>query len=123
VRIPLVEDESRLAGFIAKGLREQAYTVDIAAGGEEALYSASENDYDLIILDLILPVIDRVIVCRRLRSSGLRKPILMLTGLAIVKWIAESHNGRVELSSSPEAGSTFTVTLCRQGGKNSNAGG
>jgi heavy metal response regulator len=79
VRILIVEDEPRVAGFIAKGLREQAYAVDIAADGEEALYHASENDYDLIILDLMLPVIDGVTVCRRLRSSGLRKPILMLT--------------------------------------------
>jgi heavy metal response regulator len=79
VRILIVEDEPRVAGFIAKGLREQAYAVDIAADGEEALYCASENDYDLIILDLMLPVIDGVTVCKRLRSSGLRKPILMLT--------------------------------------------
>jgi two-component system, OmpR family, copper resistance phosphate regulon response regulator CusR len=79
VRILLVEDEPRVAGFIAKGLREQTYAVDVATDGEEALYFASENDYDLIILDVMLPVIDGITVCRRLRSSGLRKPILILT--------------------------------------------
>ncbi len=79
MRILLVEDEPRVAGFIAKGLREKAYAVDVAADGETALFCASENDYDLIILDLMLPIIDGVAVCRRLRSSGLRKPILMLT--------------------------------------------
>src|SRR5262249_35548586 len=51
----------------------------IAKDGEEALYFASENDYDLIILDLMLPVIDGMTVCKRLRGSGLRKPILILT--------------------------------------------
>jgi DNA-binding response OmpR family regulator len=79
VRILLVEDEPRVAGFIAKGLREQAYAIDVATDGEEALYFASENDYDLIILDVMLPVIDGITVCRRLRSFGLRKPILILT--------------------------------------------
>jgi two-component system copper resistance phosphate regulon response regulator CusR len=79
MRILLVEDEPRVAGFIAKGLREQAYAVDIAKDGEEALYFASENDYDLIILDLMLPIIDGMTVCKRLRGSGLRKPILILT--------------------------------------------
>ena len=79
MRILLVEDEPRVAGFIAKGLREQAYAIDVATDGEEALYFASENDYDLIILDVMLPVIDGITVCRRLRSFGLRKPILILT--------------------------------------------
>jgi len=85
VRILLVEDEPRVAGFIAKGLREQAYAVDVAADGEEALYFASENDYDLIVLDVMLPVIDGITVCKRLRSSGLRKPILILTALDAVE--------------------------------------
>ena len=55
VRILLVEDETRVAGFIAKGLREQAYAVDIAADGESALYQAAVNHYDLVILDRMLP--------------------------------------------------------------------
>ncbi len=79
MRILLVEDQSHVAGFIAKGLREQAYAVDIARDGEQALYHASVNDYDLVILDVMLPVRDGHSVCRELRASGFRAPILMLT--------------------------------------------
>ena len=79
VRILLVEDESRVAGFIAKGLREQSYAVDIARDGGEALYQAAVNDYDLVILDVLVPVKDGHTVCRELRASGFRTPILMLT--------------------------------------------
>jgi two-component system copper resistance phosphate regulon response regulator CusR len=56
VRILLAEDESRVANFIAKGLREQTYAVDIAADGEQAVYQATVNEYDLMILDVMLPV-------------------------------------------------------------------
>ena len=75
----LVEDEPRVAGFIAKGLREQTYAVDVARDGEEALYYAAVNQYDLVILDVMLPVKDGCTVCRELRGSGFRIPILMLT--------------------------------------------
>ncbi|MBZ5724808.1 MAG: response regulator transcription factor [Acidobacteriia bacterium] len=79
MRILLVEDESRVAGFIAKGLREQAYAVDIARDGEKALYQAAVNEYDLVILDVMLPLKDGHTVCRELRASGFAAPILMLT--------------------------------------------
>lgn len=79
MRILLVEDEARVAGFIARGLREQAYAVDRAMDGEEAVYLASVNEYDLIVLDVMLPKKDGYAVCRELRASGLRAPILMLT--------------------------------------------
>jgi two-component system copper resistance phosphate regulon response regulator CusR len=79
VRILLVEDESRVAGFIAKGLREESYAVDIAADGPHALYQAAVNDYDLVILDVMLPLKNGHTVCRELRGSGFRAPILMLT--------------------------------------------
>jgi len=84
VRILLVEDESRVAGFIAKGLREQSYAVDIAADGEQALYLAAVNEYDLLILDVMLPRKDGWAVCRELRAAGFRVPILMLTALDAV---------------------------------------
>ena len=74
-----MEDESRVAGFIARGLREQSYAVDIAPDGEQAVYLAAVNSYDLVILDVMLPVKDGYAVCRELRSAGLRTPILMLT--------------------------------------------
>jgi len=79
VRILLVEDENRVAGFIARGLREQAYAVDTAPDGEQAVYLASVNSYDLVILDVMLPIKDGYAVCRELRAAGLRIPILMLT--------------------------------------------
>jgi DNA-binding response OmpR family regulator len=79
MRILLVEDDSRIARFVAKGLREQAYAVDVAANGENALEQASVNTYDLVILDVMIPAPDGFEVCRRLRDSGLRIPILMLT--------------------------------------------
>ena len=84
MRILLVEDESRVAGFIAKGLREQAYAVDISSDGEQALYQAAVNQYDIVILDVMLPVKDGHTVCRELRASGFRTPILMLTARGAV---------------------------------------
>jgi DNA-binding response OmpR family regulator len=79
VRILLVEDEPHAARMLAKGLREQAYAVDVAATGPDAAYQASINDYDAIILDLILPGRDGLSICRELRERGSTIPILMLT--------------------------------------------
>jgi two-component system, OmpR family, copper resistance phosphate regulon response regulator CusR len=79
VRVLLVEDEARVAGFIARGLRDEAYAVDIAPDGERALYQAAVNEYDLVILDVMLPVKDGYAVCRELRAGGFHQPILMLT--------------------------------------------
>ena len=79
MRILLVEDDTRVAAFLAKGLREQAYAVDVARDGEEAVYFAAVNEYDLIVLDVMLPVKDGHAVCRELRGAGARVPILMLT--------------------------------------------
>ena len=79
MRILLVEDEPSAAWMLAKGLREQAYAVDVAADGEAALYQASINDYDIVILDLMLPRKDGFEVCRELRAAGAKIPVLMLT--------------------------------------------
>jgi DNA-binding response OmpR family regulator len=65
--------------MLAKGLREHAYAVDVASDGEEALYRASIDDYDLIILDVMLPYRDGFNVCREMRSAGSAVPVLMLT--------------------------------------------
>src|SRR6266566_2962327 len=82
MRLLLVEDDARIARFVAKGLREQTYAVDVASTGEDALYQAAINTYDLVILDVMIPGRDGFEVCRELRKSGQRMPILMLTGLA-----------------------------------------
>jgi two-component system copper resistance phosphate regulon response regulator CusR len=84
MRILLVEDEPRMANVIAKGLREQSYAVDLAADGEEALYQTSINDYDLILLDVLLPRRDGFEVCRELRARRDSTPILMLTARATI---------------------------------------
>jgi two-component system copper resistance phosphate regulon response regulator CusR len=70
MRILLVEDEPRAAQMLAKGLREQAYAVDLARNGRDALYQASLTDYDAIVLDVMMP---------GLRRSGANVPVLMLT--------------------------------------------
>ena len=75
MRILLVEDEPRVAHFIAKGLREQSYAVDIAMDGEAALYKASTNDYELIILDVMLPLKNGFEVCKQMRSQGIKPPV------------------------------------------------
>ena len=84
MRILLVEDEPRMANVIAKGLRENTYAVDVAEDGEAALYQTSINDYDLIVLDVLLPKRDGFEVSRELRARGDATPILMLTARATV---------------------------------------
>lgn len=79
MRILLVEDEPSAAKMLAKGLREQAYAVDIAADGEAALYQTSICDYDLVILDVMLPRKNGFEVCREMRATGSSVPVLMLT--------------------------------------------
>jgi two-component system copper resistance phosphate regulon response regulator CusR len=79
VRILLVEDEPTAARMLAKGLREQGYAVDLSTDGESALYQSSINDYDLVILDIMLPHKDGFEVCREMRAEGLAVPVLMLT--------------------------------------------
>jgi DNA-binding response OmpR family regulator len=79
MRILLVEDETDAAAILAKGLREQTYAVDIAGDGAEALEKAAVNEYDLVILDIMLPDIDGLEVCRRLRKLGSTVPVLLLT--------------------------------------------
>ncbi|MFI5176541.1 MAG: response regulator transcription factor, partial [Terriglobia bacterium] len=78
-------DEPNAAKMLAKGLREQTYAVDVAADGETALYQASINDYDLIILDVMLPRKDGYEVCRELRSMGSSIPVIMLTARDAVR--------------------------------------
>ncbi|MGA1790093.1 MAG: response regulator [bacterium] len=85
MRILLVEDELRIANFIERGLKEEHYAVDVAYNGEEALYMADLNPYDLIILDLMLPDRDGLSVCETLRKSKIDTPILMLTAKSDIR--------------------------------------
>ncbi len=79
MRILVVEDEPVAAAVLAKGLREHAYAVDIAGDGRSALEQVSVNDYDLLILDVLLPGINGLELCGHLRADGVTAPILMLT--------------------------------------------
>ena len=79
MRILLVEDEPQAARMLAKGLQEQAHAVDVALDGRNVLELASLSDYDAIILDVMLPFMDGIEICQRLRSGGSQVPVLMLT--------------------------------------------
>jgi two-component system, OmpR family, copper resistance phosphate regulon response regulator CusR len=79
MRVLLVEDEPNAAHVLAKGLREQTYAVDVAVDGEAALFQVGTTDYDAVILDVMLPVVDGFAVCRTIRDSGCAVPILMVT--------------------------------------------
>jgi len=79
VRILIVEDDKKVAGFIKKGLEEETYAVDVAYDGEEGFHLAAMNQYDMIILDLMLPKIEGLEVLSRLRDKKVSTPILLLT--------------------------------------------
>ncbi|MGO9791411.1 MAG: response regulator transcription factor [Solirubrobacteraceae bacterium] len=79
MRILVVEDEVKLASLIRRGLREEGLLADVAIKGEDALWMAGCTEYDVIVLDVMLPGIDGLETCRRLRADGVRTPILMLT--------------------------------------------
>ena len=79
MRLLLVEDDPRIARFVARGLEEQSYAVDVVANGNDALYQVEINDYDLVILDVMIPGKDGFATCRAIRELGKRMPVLMLT--------------------------------------------
>ena len=80
MRVLIVEDEQRLAENIARSLRESAsYAVDVALDGEDGLYMAQSNPYDLVVLDLMLPKVDGLTLLKRLRAGGAETPALILT--------------------------------------------
>ena len=80
MRVLIIEDEQRLAENVARSLRESAaYAVDVVLDGEDGLFMAESNPYDLIILDLMLPKLDGLSVLQRLRSGGSGVPVLVLT--------------------------------------------
>lgn len=85
MRILLVEDERKVASFVARALRENAYAVDVAATGEEGFPLATENPYDAILLDVRLPGMSGVEMCRKVRQAGVQSPILMLTARSLVE--------------------------------------
>jgi two-component system, OmpR family, response regulator len=79
VRVLVVEDEVKMVRAVRRGLEQEGYAVDSASDGDEGLYLATENAYDAIVLDVMLPGIDGFEVCRRLRAEQRWAPVLMLT--------------------------------------------
>jgi DNA-binding response OmpR family regulator len=85
MRILLVEDERKVASFIARALRENSYAVDVAESGEKALEQTTDVTYDAILLDVRLPGMSGLEVCRELRQLGIEAPVLMLTARGLVE--------------------------------------
>jgi DNA-binding response OmpR family regulator len=85
MRILLVEDERKVASFVARALKEESYAVDISENGTEALELARERAYDVILLDVRLPGLTGIEVCSELREQGIETPILMLTARTLVE--------------------------------------
>jgi DNA-binding response OmpR family regulator len=79
MRILIVEDEKSLADIIKKGLEEEGYAVDVVYNGEEGLFMAENEPSDLIILDIMLPIIDGMTILKKIRKAGIKTPVLMLT--------------------------------------------
>jgi two-component system, OmpR family, response regulator len=79
MRILVVEDEVKMAGLLHRGLSEDGHVVDVAQNGDDAVWMGQVVEYDAIVLDLMLPGLDGVGVCRRWRESGVWSPVLMLT--------------------------------------------
>ena len=85
VRVLVVEDEPRMATLLQRGLREEGYAVDVAHDGTDGLWLGTEQDYDAVVLDVMLPGIDGFEVCRRLRAADRWSPILLLTARLAVE--------------------------------------
>ncbi|MEO5940678.1 MAG: response regulator transcription factor [Candidatus Limnocylindrales bacterium] len=84
MRVLVVEDEVKMAGLLKRGLEEEGYAVDVLGTGADALWAGTENPYDAIVLDVMLPDFDGFEVCRRLRAAGKWAPVLMLTSRTAV---------------------------------------
>ena len=85
MRIIVIEDDKKIAAFIKKGLEEEHYAVDVFHDGKEGAYWAGINEYDLIILDIMLPGKDGIKICDEIRHKKILTPILMLTAKSSVK--------------------------------------
>ena len=79
MKILIIEDDKKIVNFLKKGLQEEGYTVDFSLNGEEGIYLATSFEYDLILLDIMLPLKDGIEVCQSLRNSDINTPIIMLT--------------------------------------------
>ncbi|PHO12155.1 DNA-binding response regulator [Malaciobacter halophilus] len=79
MKILIIEDDEKIINFLKKGLEEESYTIDYSLNGDEGIYLASVNCYDLILLDIMLPIKNGIEVCKILRNNSINTPIIMLT--------------------------------------------
>jgi two-component system OmpR family response regulator len=82
MKILIIEDDDKSAGYVVNGLREAGYTVDRAADGKEGMYLAADGGYDLLVVDRMLPGMDGLAVVAALRGTGVHTPVLFLTALS-----------------------------------------
>ena len=121
MQILTVEDEEKIANFLRRGLLEESYAVDISRDGEDALYKFDINAYDLVLLDLMIPKVDGVTVCRKIREKNQNIPILILTAKDSVEdKVAGLDAGADDYVTKPFAFSELTArirALIRRGNK------
>jgi two-component system OmpR family response regulator len=119
MRILLVEDDRKVASFIARSLRENAYAVDVADTGEEALRIAKVVRYDAVVLDVILPGISGIEVCRGFKARGIAAPVMMLSATTLVEQRVEGLDaGAADFLTKPFVLSEFLArvrSLVRRG--------
>lgn len=85
MRILIVEDDIKISSFLQKGLKEEKYTVDCCYDGEEAWYLITTVQYDLVLLDMMIPIIDGLQLCKKVRDASLSIPIIMLTAKSSIE--------------------------------------
>ena len=104
MRILVVEDEKKVAGFVKKGFEEESYAVDVAYDGVEGEYLATTNEYDAIVLDIMLPKKNGMDVVKDLRTRGIKTPVLLLTARdAVVDKVKGLDSGADDYLSKPFA--------------------
>ena len=102
MRLLVVEDDVKMAGLLKRGLEEEGYAVDLAATGLDAVWAGTENPYDAIVLDVMLPDRDGFDVCRQLRAAGRWAPVVMLTARdAVVDRVAGLDAGADDYLTKP----------------------
>ena len=112
MRILVVEDGLKMAGLLRRGLEEEGYAVDVVHTGEDAVWAGTENPYDAVVLDLMLPDVDGFAVCRRLRQADRWAPIILLTARdAVVDRVAGLDAGADDYLTKPFAFSELLARL------------
>lgn len=138
MKILVVEDEPKVAGALKEGLESEGYEVILAPTGEEGFFQASSQEFDLVILDIMLPGRDGIEVLQTLRRQGARLPVLLLTakdaiedrvsgldagaddylgaglGLSIAQWAVTAHRGSIGVHSEYGSGSIIRIRLAKQ---------